>query len=161
MACACSTATFATCLKREVRVDFYHLTRDPAEAVLPALAENTLKAGKRLLIVSGDPEQRQRISRALWVHKPESFLAHGEADEGFAERQPILLADDLAAANGACFVALADGVWREGVIGFERAFYLFDETRIGPARDCWRRLRGGDDERHYWKQEGGRWTEGA
>ena len=47
-----------TILKAEatptMRVDFYQLSRDPAETVLPLLARNTLRAGERLLIVSTD-----------------------------------------------------------------------------------------------------------
>ena len=37
-----------------MRVDFYQLSRDPAEAVVPLLATNTHKAGARMLVVSGD-----------------------------------------------------------------------------------------------------------
>lgn len=143
-----------------MRVDFYHLTRDPAEDVIPALAENTLKAGERLLVVSGDGGQRERMSAALWTARPESFLAHGEVGGAHAARQPILLSAELDRANGARFLAIADGVWRDGAAGFERVFYLFGAERIEAARDCWRKLRGGEAERHYWKQQGGRWVEG-
>ena len=31
-----------------MRVDFYQLSRDPVEAVVPLLAHSTLKAGERL-----------------------------------------------------------------------------------------------------------------
>lgn len=143
-----------------MRVDFYHLTRDPAEALIPRLAENTLQAGERLLVVSDDGGQLDRISRNLWTQRPESFLAHGRAGQAHEDRQPILLGSEPAPANGARFLAIADGRWRDEAAGFARVFYLFDEAGIAAARTCWRELRGGSAERHYWKQQGGRWLEG-
>lgn len=147
-----------------MRVDFYQLSRDPAELVLPMLARNTLGAGERLLVVSEDESQLGRVSEALWGRIPDSFLAHGRAGGAHDARQPILLSDCTDAANGAKYVALADGVWRDGPEGaadFERVFLLFPPTRIDDARNCWRMLgqRGGV-ERKYWRQDGGKWREG-
>ncbi|MCB2064295.1 MAG: DNA polymerase III subunit chi [Novosphingobium sp.] len=143
-----------------MRVDFYQLSRDPPEKVLPLLARNTLKAGARLLVVSGDGEQLDRIGQALWEPK-ESFLANGRAGQPHEERQPILLSDQTEPANGASYVALADGVWREGEPAFERTFLLFDEMTLQGARDCWRMLGSRDGvDRRFWKQESGRWVEG-
>ncbi|MCA1662157.1 MAG: DNA polymerase III subunit chi [Novosphingobium sp.] len=145
-----------------MRVDFYQLSRDPAEALIPRLAEQTLKAGERLLVVTGDASQALRISQALWAHQPESFLAHGAAGEGSEERQPILLSDAPEPANGARFAAFADGVWRgEARSRFERLFHVFSAETIEAARAAWRELGENDAvERHFWKQEGGRWVEG-
>ena len=81
-----------------MRVDFYHLTEGPVESAVPALAAKALESGERLIIVSADADQRQRISEARWAHKPESFLAHGQAGGPHDARQPILLGaepDDL------------------------------------------------------------------
>ncbi len=143
-----------------MRVDFYQLSRDPAEKVLPLLARNTVNAGARLLVVSGDGAQLVRIGAALWEPR-ESFLAHGRAGELHEERQPILLSDRAEPANGASYLALADGVWREGEAKFERTFYLFDQASLQGARDCWRMLGIRESvDRHFWKQEGGRWVEG-
>jgi DNA polymerase III subunit chi len=142
-----------------MRVDFYQLSRDPAESALPLIARNVLKAGERLLVVSADTAQRARISEALWSKMPDSFLAHGEAGNAYDARQPILLSDKIEPANGAKFLALADGEWREGI--YARIFYLFDEATLQPARSCWRMLGERDGvERHFWKQDGGRWVKG-
>ncbi len=142
-----------------MRVDFYQLSRDPAEKVLPLLARNTLGAGARLLVVSGDGAQLDRIGQALWEPR-ETFLAHGRAGAAHEERQPILLSDRAEPANGAKYLALADGVWREGEAHFERTFLLFGDATLQAARDCWRMLRDRDGlERHFWKQDGGRWVE--
>ena len=144
-----------------MRVDFYQLSRDPAEAVVPGLVVNTLKAGQRMLVVSGDAAQRAAVSQALWSHAPEGFLAHGEAGGAHNGRQPVLLSDSAEAANGAKFVALADGTWRDGLDAFERVFLLFGPAEIEGARGCWRMLgeRDGVD-RKFWVQDGGKWREG-
>lgn len=141
------------------RVDFYQLARDPVEAALPLLARATLNAGERMLVVSGDPAQLTRIGEGLWSLS-ESFLANGRAGEPHAERQPVLLSDRPEPANGARFLALADGQWRDEAAAFARTFLLFDETTVEAARGVWRSLRGRENtERHFWKQQGGRWTE--
>ena len=143
-----------------MRVDFYQLSRDPIELALPLIARAALAAGERLLVVSADEAQLGRIGEALWTRVPASFLAHGRAGGEHDTRQPILLASEVQAANAAKFLALADGVWREPAEAFTRVFYLFDQATLQGARDCWRMLRERDGvERHYWKQEGGRWIE--
>jgi len=144
-----------------MRVDFYQLSRDPAEAVLPLIARNTLKAGERLLVVSDADDQLGRISDALWGKWADSFLAHGAAGSGHDARQPILLSGSTSPDNGARYLVIADGVWRDGEPPFERTFYLFDEVTLQPARDCWRMLgqREGID-RRFWKQQRGKWIEG-
>lgn len=145
------------------RVDFYRLTRDPAARVLPVLAERVLAGGNRLLVVAGEGDSRAALSEGLWAHKADAFLAHGAADGELAMYEPILLADSIISepANGARMVALADGVWRDEALSFDRCFFLFDNSRIDDARATWRTLGARDGvERHFWKQEGGRWVEG-
>lgn len=142
-----------------MRVDFYQLTSDPAEQVLPLIAQRTLAAGERLLVVSGDSAQLARTGDALWTRLPDSFLANGHAADPHAARQPILLSPTPDPVNGARFMALADGVWREGA--FDRVFYLFPPGRIDDARGCWRMLGTREGvERRYWRQEQGKWKEG-
>lgn len=143
-----------------MRVDFYQLSRDPVEQVVPLLARKALQAGQRMLVVSGDGEQRTAISHALWNEGGTHFLAHGEAGEPHAARQPILLSEICEAPNDARMVLLADGVWREEAGTFERAFLLFDAAATQAARELWRSFRARDAiESHAWKQEGGSWIE--
>lgn len=146
------------------RVDFYRLTRDPVERVLPALAERVLANGDRLLIVAAAAMQRQAIDEALWTQTAASFLPHGHAGSADERIEPILLAGALDGppANGASHVALADGEWRDAALGFDRTFLLFDNSRIDDARATWRALAARDDvDNHFWKQDDrGRWSEG-
>ena len=144
-----------------MRVDFYQLSESPVEVALPALAAKMREAGAKVLMVSADDAQLARISDALWAPKG-SFLANGAAGGPDDARQPILLADSLDAPNGATYLALADGVWRDGAENFERVFLLFDETSVDGARQTWRSLDGlGEGERNYWQQKGGRWEKAA
>jgi DNA polymerase-3 subunit chi len=144
-----------------MQVDFYQLSRDPVEQVLPVIAARVLGLGQRLLVVAQEEVRLARISEGLWAGPPESFLAHGRAGEGDASIQPILLAQDCVAANGARNIALADGLWREEATAFDRAFYFFDADTIGGARESWRALSKRDDVMpRFWKQDGGRWVQG-
>jgi DNA polymerase III subunit chi len=145
-----------------MQVDFYQLTRDPVETILPVLASKILTDGGRLLVVSKDKSQLETLSAALWTVKGDAFLANALASGDAADvNQPILLSTAIDPANGARFIALADGIWRDEVLSFERAFYLFPPERTEDARTAWRKL--GDDENiacNYWRQDGGKWVKG-
>lgn len=144
-----------------MQVDFYQLTRDPAEQVIPAIAQKILDDGGRLLIVSADDAQLGKLSVALWNAKPESFIAHQRSGEGDDSLQPVLLANEAVASNSARMIALADGEWRDQALGFDRAFYLFPPEKTDNARAAWRALADRPEvERRYWKQDGGRWRQG-
>ncbi len=143
-----------------MRVDFYQLSRDPAETVVPLLAAASRKAGERLLVVSADTEQLGQIDTMLWEAQPAAFLAHGMAGGGHDDRQPILLSSGMEATNGARYALLADGQWREECSTFERIFLLFGDDRLDDARQCWTMVGKLDAaERHFWKQDGGKWRE--
>jgi DNA polymerase-3 subunit chi len=142
-----------------MQVDFYQLTSDPAEKVLPAIAQRILDNKGRLLIISDDAGQLDAISGALWTARTDSFLAHAKSGEGDDALQPILLSQETDAPNGAKFVALADGNWRAVTEDFERVFYLFPPEQTDNARSAWRTL-GDGVERRYWKQDGGKWVQG-
>ena len=152
-----------------MQVDFYQVSGDSAEAIVAMLAEKTLAAGQRLLVVAAEPAQREAIGQALWSRAARdgtpTFLANGIAGEGHEARQPILLSATPEPANGARFVVLADGAWREEAADperFDRAFLVFDAATLEAARACWRMLAAREGlERNFWKQDGGRWVKAA
>jgi DNA polymerase-3 subunit chi len=146
-----------------VQVDFYHLTAVPLARALPQIAEKVLAGGARLLIVSADASQRAALDRILWTYRPDSFLPHAQLGGGDDAAQPVLIAPDVNAANGARHLALVDGQWRAEALDFDRAFHFFDEDAIRPARAAWKELAGRHGvERRYWKQnEAGRWEQMA
>ena len=142
-------------------VDFYHLTASPLERVLPRICERLLAGGERLLVV-GDGGLLDALDGQLWSYAPDSFLPHGRSGRPNADRQPILLSEDPAPANGAAAIALADGRWRDEALGFGRAFYFFGDTALDDARTSWRALADREGvERRYWKQDDrGKWVQG-
>lgn len=142
-----------------MKLDFWQVTDDPVEKVVTLIARRALGQGERVLVVSADAEQRAAISRALWqAGPPDSFLAHGEADAPGADRQPILLAAEPQAANGAGHLILADGTYRDAS-GFARVFLLFPPDLAPAARQAWRAQDGREGiERAYFAQEEGRWV---
>lgn len=144
-----------------MRIDFYQLSRDPVERVVPVLAGKVLDSGSRLLIVARDDALRQALSRALWDYNG-SFLANGLAGESDSTRQPILLSENCEAENGAGMICLADGDWRDEAGGFERALLIFAPERTQSARELWRSLGQAGHDLHIHKQTAsGVWREGA
>ena len=143
-----------------MRIDFYQLSRDPAELAIAQIAQKAVEAGKRLLVVADDDALLARVSEALWA-RPDSFLANGAIGEPDDARQPILLANAVEPANGATMLILADGTWREADL-FERVFLFFDEQTVAAARSLWSEMGAREGaERHFWKQDGGKWIEAA
>lgn len=141
-------------------VDFYHLGGSPLERVLPVICEKVLAGGGRLLVVAEEP-LLGALDRLLWTHAPDSFLPHGRSGAPSPEAQPILLSPSPEPLNGAANIALADGIFRDEALGFERAFYFFDAGHLEAARETWRALNGKEGvESRYWKQVDGRWVQG-
>ena len=145
-----------------MRVDFYHLTAAPLERVLPSICEKVLASGERLLLVAG-AAHLARLDELLWTYAADSFLPHARREAGTCETQPVLLSDTPEPLNGATNIALADSVWREEALAFDRTFYFFDDDRVEAARANWRALsKRSDVEARYWKQdERGRWAQSA
>lgn len=115
-----------------------------------------------MLVVSDSDEQLHALDKALWEECPEDFLAHGRAGAPHAERQPVLLARQCTAANGAKLVAFADGRWREEAESFERAFVFFGEDGRETARGVWRLFdQRADVTREYHALEDGKWVQKA
>ena len=146
-----------------MQVDFYHLTTAPLERVLPRIAEKVVASGGRLLIVAADDARRAVIDRLLWTYAADSFLPHAAIGAKDDTAQPILIAPDVNAANGARNIALVDGEWRDDALDFDRAFHFFDDEAIRGARAAWKALADREGvQRRYWKQnDAGRWEQAA
>jgi DNA polymerase-3 subunit chi len=149
-------------LSSAVQVDFYQLAGTAPEQVIASLAEKVLGADGRLLIVAEDERFLARLDRMLWDNGAAGFLPHGRAGGAQDARQPILLSATPDAPNLARNMLIADGVWREAALSYDRSFYLFDSATLEGARSAWKALAGREAvERRYWAQEGGRWKQQA
>jgi DNA polymerase-3 subunit chi len=145
-----------------VQVDFYQLAGTPAEQVIATLAQKVLAADGRLLIVAEDEPFLARLDRMLWDQGSTSFIPHGLAGGADDARQPVLLSTSPDAPNLARNMLIADGIWRDAALSYDRSFYLFDGPTLDGARLAWKLLAGREGvERRYWAQESGKWVKKA
>jgi DNA polymerase III subunit chi len=144
---------------------FYHLENQPLQAVLPALLEKTLARGWRALLRFSTPERLESIDAALWTYRDESFLPHGTARDGAAERQPVFLTLDDANPNGAAVLFLLETAGESEPARFSRIIRLFDdrdEEAKALARSEWKGAKAAGFEVSYWRQdESGGWRKSA
>jgi DNA polymerase-3 subunit chi len=145
-----------------MQVDFYQLGGTPAEQVIASISEKVLAGDGRLLIVADDEPFLARLDRLLWDQDPTSFLPHGLAGGADDARQPILLSTSPDAPNLARNMLIADGIWRDAALSYDRSFYLFDSGTLEGARLSWKLLAGREGvERRYWAREGSKWVNKA
>ena len=145
-----------------MQVDFYQLAGSPAEQVIASIAEKVLSGDGRLIVIAEDEGYLTKLDRMLWGQGPTSFLPHGVAGGPDDARQPILLTTSPDAPNLARNALIADGVWRDSVLSYDRAFFLFDNATLDDARLAWKLLAGREGvERRYWAQADGKWVKKA
>ncbi len=144
---------------------FYHLERQPLQTVLPVLVEKTLARGWRAVLRFSTPERLETMDTALWTYSDESFLPHGSARAGHADRQPVILTLDDANPNGAAVLFLLEAAEEREPERFSRVIRLFDgadEEAKALARTEWKRARAAGFDVSYWRQDAsGAWTKSA
>ncbi|SIO23506.1 DNA polymerase III, chi subunit [Rhodovulum sp. ES.010] len=143
---------------------FYHLTRRPLEATLPALLDKALAQGWRVAVRGTDPRRLDWLDDRLWLG--EGFLPHGRAGGPFDADQPVLLTDAGDAPNDPACLMAVDGapVAPDEARAMERTCILFDgndPTAVEAARAQWRALTGAGLAAQYWSEESGRWEKKA
>jgi DNA polymerase-3 subunit chi len=136
-------------------IGFYHLTRTPAEAALPALLGRTLAAGERAVVLCRTEERLTALDEALWNCAQPDWLPHGTARDGDADLQPIWLTVADEAPNGARFLFLVEGAETGRLSGFARVFDLFDGNdpeAVAAARARWSAAKEAGHTLTYWQQ---------
>jgi DNA polymerase-3 subunit chi len=143
-----------------MQVDFYQLAGTPPEQVIASIAEKLLASDGRLIVVANDEVFLARLDRMLWDQGETSFLPHGVAGGADDARQPILLSTSPDAPNLARNMLIADGVWRDAALTYDRSFFLFDGATLLKAREAWKSLADREGiERRYGAREGGKWVQ--
>jgi DNA polymerase III subunit chi len=138
---------------------FYHIEQGSVDAAIAPLIEKCLERSWRVLVV-GHEETVERLNRALWTWKDESFLPHGRARTD-AANQPVLLATEAAATNGAKVAVLLDGSDADPT-QFERIMVVFDggdENARAKARQQYKAATDAGGAARYFQQERGGWKE--
>lgn len=143
---------------------FYHLTRDPVEALLPQLIGKAQEIGLKVALRGVDRGRMEALDRLLWLG--EGFLPHGMAGGPHDGDQPCLLVWTAEAVEAlpnrpGCLVTL-DGaeVGAEEAQAVDRLCVVFDgmdEAAVARARDQWRALTGAGVAAEYWSRGSGRW----
>jgi DNA polymerase-3 subunit chi len=145
---------------------FYHLQRQPLEAVLPTLLERSLERGWRVLVRATTDERLSALDDHLWTYTDESFLAHGTDSEPDAAEQPIVLTASERNPNGAAILFLVEGApVPDDAAVYQRLVLLFDgndEEALAAARAQWKHVKEAGHEATYWQQDArGRWEKKA
>jgi DNA polymerase-3 subunit chi len=141
---------------------FYHLERQPLEAVLPRLLERSLERGWRVIVQAGSDERVDALDAHLWTYRDESFLPHATSRDRDACEHPVLLTCGDDNPNGATVRFLVEGAAMPAdAAAYERVVILFDgnhEDAVAAARQRWREASAAGFEVTYWQQnEQGRW----
>ncbi len=154
-----------------MRLDFYDLKdKSPDEALL-LLIEQIVQSKKRTVIVLKDEKEAERINGFLWTFDENSFIPHGNKNDGNERKQPIYLADaeefkqfkENTAPNSASFivymnVAIPD-IPDKNI--YERCFIIFgnrDQAVLENARTLWKKTMEIGGEKHLWRRDG-KWHE--
>jgi len=141
-------------------VRFYHCERRRPGEALPALLEQALAEGQRVVVQTSSPEAVEALDERLWTYADDSFLPHGSARDGEPERQPAFLTDGPDNPNGAKLRILVEGaqaapILADGASAHEQLIVLFDgrddEARAG-ARAQWSELKSAGASVSYWRE---------
>jgi DNA polymerase III subunit chi len=144
---------------------FYHLERQPLEAVLPTLVEKTVARGWRAVIQAGSAESAAALDALLWTYDEASFLPHGMAADGPRDRQPVYLTHTDDNPNSATVRFLVTGATAATYAGYSRLIFMFDGRDPGAvagARQQWKAAKIAGCAVTYWQQTPeGKWERKA
>jgi len=141
-------------------IGFYHLKTTPLERALPRLLERALAEGHRVVVMAGSDERALALDAVLWSYSDASFLPHGTARDGNAERQPVFLTANDENPNAATMLVLVDGARSAHMDGFKRVCDMFDgndEEGVAAARARWRAANEAGHALTYWQQTESGW----
>lgn len=151
--------------KKSTEIGFYHLLATPLERALPKLLEKVLERGHRVLLLAASEERVQALDNILWTYEDRSWLPHGTAQTGHAERQPIFLSTLEENPNTADVLVLIDGIAPAFATEFCRVIDMFDgrdDSAVAAARERWKSYRDAGLTLTYWQQtETGGWEKKA
>jgi DNA polymerase-3 subunit chi len=123
--------------------------------------ERALKDGYRVLVLASSGERVEHLNQLLWTYDEASFLPHGSARDGNADRQPVFLTASESNPNGATMLVLIDGAQSSAIEGYQRVCDMFDgndEAAVEDARQRWRVAKAGGHTLTYWEQTPSGWV---
>lgn len=135
-------------------IRFYHLQNQSLEQALPALVSKAYENGHRIVIKS-TLDRIEKINEHLWTYKPESFLPHGSAKDGNAEKQPIWITDTDENPNDADLLILTNNQVSEELEKYKLVCEMFDgriDEDVQAARARWKNHKEAGHDLTYWQQ---------
>jgi len=141
-------------------IGFYHLRSMALERALPSILERGLAAGHRIVVLVGSEERVMALDTLLWTYNDASFLPHGSARDGNAERQPVWLTESDENPNAATMLVLVDGASSARLGAYQRCCDIFDgndEASVAAARGRWKEAKAAGHLLVYWEQVDGKW----
>ena len=88
--------------------------------------EKVLISGAKAVIRTNSGERAEALSNILWTYKPDTFLPHGTARDGNADKQPIWITPDEENPNCAEILVLTDGALAGDLSTWQRCIEIFD-----------------------------------
>jgi DNA polymerase-3 subunit chi len=145
---------------------FYHLQRQPLEAVLPQLLQRSLARGWRAVVEAGSDDRVAALDDHLWTFSEDSFLPHAAGAAADLADEPIVLTSGPGNPNAAQVRFCVDGApLPPDPSGYERVVLVFDgrdDEALAAARRAWAATRTAGLVATYWQQnEDGRWEQKA
>lgn len=114
-----------------------------------------------MLVRAGSTERVEHLNQALWTYDDASFLPHGSARDGNADRQPIFLSASEGNPNAATMLVLVDGAQGAALENYKRVCDMFDgndEAAVEEARQRWRAAKAAGHTLTYWEQTQSGWV---
>lgn len=146
-------------------IRFYHLVSRNLESALPEILMKAHGGGRRVVVRLPDAAAVDRMNEHLWTWRPDSFLPHGAAKDGFAAQQPIWLTAQDENPNGADVLVVAGGAVSNDYEAFSLCCEILDGNdpeQIDAARARWKTYKEGGHSVTYWKQtDSGGWEKKA
>ena len=146
-------------------IRFYHLTVSRLEQALPQLLEKSLERGKRVLVMVDSEARAEELTLQLWRYREESFLPHGNKNDGAPAAQPVWITAEDENPNSAPYLFLTAGGQTEKLADYELCALLFDGANgdlVKAARQHWRSWKADGHKLTYWQQDDhGRWAQKA
>jgi DNA polymerase III subunit chi len=144
---------------------FYHLERQPLEAVLPRILAGLMQRGERVCVQTDSADGLDGLSRAVWAHEETAFVAHGLDGDETSDRHLLWMTGGTGCPFAEGIRIYVHGAMPDDVSGLERAMVFIpgsEDAALVNARGLWKRYRAEGIVVRYWKQsESGRWEDQA
>jgi DNA polymerase III subunit chi len=107
---------------------FYHLDRQPVEAVLPRILAGLMQRGDKVCVQFADATRVEEFSRVLWGYEDAAFIAHGIDGEDVTPHHTLCLTAQAGNPIAASIAAFVDGTMPDELDGLARAMVFLSAS---------------------------------